>query len=66
MIRPCVESRASSDWGRESGGLAAAELKKKDEDTDGREDTESEEGLSGGDGRALERGEEGAETLVVK
>lgn len=39
------------------GGLAAAELKKKDEDTDGRDDTES-EGLSGGDGSALERGDE--------
>ena len=59
-MSPWVESLASSDWGRECEGLAADELKKKDEDTDGKEETESEEGLSG----ALERGEEGAEALV--
>jgi hypothetical protein len=53
----------SSDWGREEcGGLAAAELlKKKEEETEGKEETESVEGLSG----ALERGEEGGETETV-
>jgi hypothetical protein len=60
MISPC--SFAWSDSERDCGGLAAAELKKNEEDTEGRDDTEPEEGLSGGDGRALERGEEGTET----
>lgn len=54
-----MESLASSDWGRECGGLAAAELKKNEEDTDGNEDTESEDGLSG----ALERGDDDAEKI---
>jgi len=61
-MRPCVESLMWSGWGWVWGGLAAAEEKKKEEETDGKEDTES-EGLSGGDGKALERGDEGWETV---
>jgi hypothetical protein len=61
MMRPCVESRAWSDGGCEWGGLAAAEEKKKEDETEGREETEPEEGLSGGEGRALERGEDGCD-----
>jgi hypothetical protein len=50
----------------ERGGLAAAEEKKKEEETDGNEETESEgewEGLSGGEGSAVERGDEGWDTM---
>ena len=60
-MRPWVESGCC---GCEWGGLAAAEEKKKDEVTDGRDDTDS-DGLSGGDGSALERGDEDWETLVT-
>ena len=63
MMSPCVDSLASSDCGRARGGLAAAELKKKDDETDGRDETESDEGLSGGEGSTLDRGDEGGETL---
>jgi hypothetical protein len=59
MIRPCVESLACSECGREWGGLAAADEKKNEDDTEGSEDTEPEDGLSGGDGKELERGEDG-------
>lgn len=41
------------------------ELKKNEEETEGNEETESKDGLSGGDGKALvlERGEEGRDVL---
>lgn len=67
ITSPWVESLACgcSDGGCECGGLAAAELKKNDEETEGNDETESEEGLSGGEGKAPERGEDGAETLVI-
>lgn len=42
------------------GGLAAAELKKNEDETDGKEETESELWL---DGRWLERGEDGSDGL---
>lgn len=45
----------------ECGGLAAAELKKNEEETDGNDETESDDGLSGGEGNALEGGEFAAE-----
>lgn len=61
MIRPCTESSC----GCGCGGLAAADEKKTEEDKDGKEEIES--GESGGDGRALERGDEGwdDESMVV-
>lgn len=65
MMSPCVDSLAWSDSGRDCGGLAAAELKKNEDDTEGNEETESEEGLSGGEGRALERGEDGTDTPLA-
>ncbi len=41
------------------------ELKKNEEETEGNDDTESKDGLSGGDGRALvlERGEDGRDVV---
>ena len=59
MIRPCSWSKPCSDCRLDPervldpwcGGLAAAELlKKKEEETEGSEDTESEEGLFGSEG----------------
>ena len=55
ITRPAVESRITSVAGW--GGLTSAEERKKDEFSEGREDTEF--GLSGGEGRALECGDEG-------
>ena len=59
MTRPCVLSRA---WSESEGwcgyGLLALELKKTEEATEGKEDTESEDGLSGGEGSALDRGDD--------
>lgn len=50
----CGIIRRSETWPL-CGGLAAAELKKKEEDTDGNEETESlcDSGLSGGEGRPV-------------
>jgi hypothetical protein len=45
------------------GGLAAAEEKKNEEEREGEEEIDS--GLSGGLGRALERGDEGCDRVVV-
>ena len=59
MTRPCVLSRA---WSESEGwcgyGLSVLELKKTEEATEGKEDTESEDGLSGGEGSALDRGDD--------
>ena len=69
MTNP-VSSSSWSSWFRcaEWGGLAAADEKKKEEDTDGRDDIESDvdgegKGLSGGEGRVwtLEQGEDGCD-----
>ena len=55
ITRPAVESRATSVAG--CGGLTSAEDKKNDEFKDGNDETEL--GLSGGEGRALECGDDG-------
>lgn len=57
MISPCVESFVCSEDGFERGGLAAAEEKKNEDDTEGSDDTDSEGdwgGLSGEEGKATE------------
>lgn len=65
MMSPCVDSLAWSECGCECGGLAAAEEKKKDDPTEGSEDTDS-DGLSGGEGSALDRGDDGCEALAAE
>ena len=61
MIRPASDAVTCSDCGCELCvcGLAAPEEKKKLDETEGNDESESEDGLSGGDGKAPECGDEG-------